>query len=710
MMHPRVILTRKTYILIAIMSLVLVTALLFDYYAYNKEREDISIDIGQKINREVATNLDSILDIIGQVTHRLADQVKAHEYTPDQLIELIVTESQDFDMILGITVAYQPFQFNDSIPLFALYFDKRQGSIIDIAEVYDYTDSTLNTAIWYTNVVAQGKPIWSEPYFAQGAQMIVSDYGVPIYKNVNGEDKVIGTVTLTLALETLSFLMKSLTEGTAGYAMLFSPTGVVISHPNSKNILSMTLDDFGRANNILAETQKVLNESEGHIEYLSRYTNTESYFFYNTLESSGWKVIVVLAINDLLGHPFEQGNKIVNICLAISFLVMIWLAVLIRINENTTNKLWVLSRIFSILSVFNIAVIWYLNVNLGYSDNRNDSIVILSETELYRYVLTENQRLMQMGYDPYFTISTGIFVEGMEFKDSYNVSVRGKIWQKWPIGLDEEFPPDFQFIQQSPFWGTTKTLVSVKRNDELYQNLYLWDFKTTLRLPLRYLKYPFDSRDVNIEIAYPDLQSNIMLIPDLDGYKVLNPSAFPGIKKSIYFPQSTMTSTYFSFELIDFQTQFGNEAYKGDDEYPIMEFNIQLKRRFLNAFVTNIIPILVVASMIFLIFYSNSKRKDENTGVSMMGVVQSCAGFFFVLLIAHIDLRKRIASPDITYLETFYFTMYVMIGLLAINIVAFTKAKDSKFLHYQDNLLVKLAYWPLLLGSWLTITLMRFYN
>ena len=36
-------------------------------------------------------------------------------------------------------------------------------------------------------------------------------------------------------------------------------------------------------------------------------------------------------------------------------------------------------------------------------------------------------------------------------------------------------------------------------------------------MPFDYSKYPFDVRDVKIEIMYPDVDSGILLVPDVDG-------------------------------------------------------------------------------------------------------------------------------------------------------------------------------------------------
>ncbi|MBU2916003.1 PDC sensor domain-containing protein [Reichenbachiella agariperforans] len=705
-----IVFQRSTYIMVAVFSLILVTWLLTDLYFYTQEREKESVKIGFESNEQITHSLDSVLRQVAEVTHGIKGLLETYDLTKDQLVEVIEGESRAFEFILGITVAYEPYQFSDSIPLYAPYYDKRQNTLIDIADVYDYTDSTLSTAQWYTKVVELDSGLWSEPYFAQGAQQIVSDFGVPMYGVRDGEQVIVGTVTLTIALESLNKALNSISIGNTGYSFLASTKGTIIAHPTPKYILNVSLQDMGEVFDIPKLSPTILEQDSGYLEYKSLYTETDSYLFFETLPTSGWKCMVVFATNDLLGSPVKLGNKIVNISLAGSFLVLMWLAVFIRISRSSNQKFWIISTITSVLILINIAVVWYLNIKMGYAADDNSSVKIMNQTELFRYVLDENTRMMQLGYDPYMTISTGIFVEEIAIRDSYSLSVKGRVWQKWPIGLDEEFEPDFAFVQESPIWGTRKELISKTTNEETGENYYLWQFSATIKLALKYSKYPFDSRDINIELAYPDFQSKIWLTPDLEGYKVLNPSAFPGINRDIYFPKAVLESTFFSFERLNYQTSFGNPVFKGDDEYPVMEFNVSLKRRFLNAFVINIIPIFVVASMIFLIFYSNSKRKDSNTGVSMMGVVQSCAGFFFVLLVAHIDLRRRLSTPEISYMETFYFTMYIMIGLLAVNVVAFAKAKDTNLLAYEDNLIVKLAYWPLLLGSWLVITLATFYN
>ncbi len=71
-----------------------------------------------------------------------------------------------------------------------------------------------------------------------------------------------------------------------------------------------------------------------------------------------------------------------------------------------------------------------------------------------------------------------------------------------------------------------------------------------------------------------------------------------------------------------------------------------------------------------------------------MGVVQGMVGLFFSLLFAHITIRNRIASPHITYMETFYFAVYIIIIMLIVDVVMFSKNRKLKIIQYKDSLII----------------------
>lgn len=92
-----------------------------------------------------------------------------------------------------------------------------------------------------------------------------------------------------------------------------------------------------------------------------------------------------------------------------------------------------------------------------------------------------------------------------------------------------------------------------------------------------------------------------------------------------------------------------------------------------------------------------------------MGVVQGMAALFFSMLLANITIRSRIPAPHITYLETFYVIIYMMILMLIVISVVYIRGKDIKWIHYKENVIVKVIYWPVLYGMIYIVTFTRFY-
>ena len=196
-------------------------------------------------------------------------------------------------------------------------------------------------------------------------------------------------------------------------------------------------------------------------------------------------------------------------------------------------------------------------------------------------------------------------------------------------------------------------------------------------------------------------------MPDIDSYDVLNPSAKPGLNPAISVPSSEEISSFFTFRNMLYRTSFGNSTPVKN--HPGLSFNIAVKRVFLSPFIANIIPILIVALILFIVLYVSSRRANERTGLTTMNVVQVSAGFLFILLLAHVNERNRIGTPEIAYIELFYFSMYVLVSLQAIALALLLNGSNWRVFRYRDNLALKLLYWPVLVATWLGLTLWRFY-
>jgi len=673
--------------------------LVADLATYSHDREQASIELGKQAGHRVAETLDSILFGITRRAAEYSTEVAAIR-SEDKLLASIRTESLELPILLGVTVAFEPGRFLGK-ERYAPFFNKSRNEFQFVEDSYDYTSDELETAKWYTGVVRSGEASWSDPYYAQAAQAMVVDYGVPLF---DADGEIMGMVDYTLSLSDFTRVVDSLSVGESGYGFTYDANGAILSHPDPANLMQNVFQlRHGKTEAILG---KLKNASEGVVEYQSTYTYKYSWFFFRELASTGWKSVLVFAEDDLLGASDQGRRKIIHVCIGASMFLIIFVAFLIRIDRNDPKKLWWMVSAVSLIIVANIVAIWYLNLTTDFSLLRSDQERIVNKTILNKYVNRYDQDLFKLAQANYHKVPTGIFIESFELT-AFEASLIGKLWMKYPKPLYDTAPPAFYFPDTSAIEsrGLVSEMISKVDHDDYV--LVTWKFRVTLEQDFSYQQFPFEQNDVQVRILYPDLSKHVLLIPDLDSYYVLNPSARPGLNSAISVPSSETVSSYFTFENIEYQTTFGNTTPIAD--YPALQFSVVVKRIFLNPFIANIIPILIVALIMFIVLYVSSRNVDEKAGVTTMNVIQSSAGFLFILLLAHVNERNRIVTPEIAYIELFYFSMYVLISLQTIALAMLFRGSRWKIFEYHDNLSLKLLFWPVLLGTWYGVTLLRFY-
>lgn len=690
---------RTLFALVVVGAFILTAYLVNDYHHYKSEREAQSLRHGEEAGLKVATQLDAVLQGIAERAELYATSVSGI-LQPEALLSSIRKESELNPLVLGVTVAFEPGQFAGK-ERYAPFYNKAKGEFQFVEETYDYTDSSLSTAQWYTDVVSAGKSRWSEPYYAEAAQAMVVDYGVPL---LNEQGEVIGIVDYTLTLSDFARIVDSLSVGEAGYGFVYSAEGLILSHPNPELLLDsvLVLRD-GKDEDTLA---KLRDGSDGVVAYNSTYTYKYSWFFFRVLPSTGWKSVLVFAEDDLLGASDEGRRKIIHIGLGIGvLLISLMLLPFYRADDKARNLWWLVAGI-SMVVISNIVLIWYLNLTTDFSQLRNQQERIVNDSILQRYVEKYDEELYRLTQQRYHKVPTGVFIESYELT-SFEASLIGKLWMKYPKDLYQKAPPAFYFPDVSALEtrGLSSEIISQVEHEDYV--LVTWKFRVTLEQDFTYQQFPFEQNDIEFVMLYPDYSKNILFVPDLESYDILDPSTKPGLRQDIKAPSSEAISSYFSFKEVDYKTTFGNA--NAVQHYPALTFDIGVKRVYLSPFIANIIPIVIVALIMFIVLYISSSKNDERAGMTTMNVVQSAAGFLFILVLAHVNERNRIETPEIAYIELFYFSMYVFITLELIALAMLFRGVQWRLFTYQDNLVLKLLFWPVLLVIWLGVTLLRFY-
>ncbi|NNE17178.1 MAG: hypothetical protein HKN10_01755 [Myxococcales bacterium] len=673
-----------------------------DLREFKESRQARSLEVGQRAGIRVAEALDETLSEVSERATEYSKVVARIDSEPE-LLESIKKESFRFPLVMGVTVAFEPGAFAGK-ERYSPFFNKARDEFQFIEQAYDYTSRELETAKWYTAVVESGKARWSEPYFAKAAETMVVDYGVPV---VDDEGRTIGIVDYAISLSDFTRIVDALSVGEAGYGFTYDETGAILSHPNPIYLLQNVFQLRDGKNEAIVNSLR--EDAEGVVAYNSTYTYKHSWFFFRELKSTGWKSVLVFAEDDLLGASDEGRRKIIQIGIGIGLLLIALLALLALVqgvDGFNRKELWRLATLTSLVLLGNIVLIWYLNVTTDFSRFDHDVERIVNDTILDNYVEQSDAELYKLVNARYSKVPTGIFIESYELS-SFEASIIGKLWMKYPKDLYETAPPGFYLPDVSAL--ETRGLVQTKLADVEYDDYVLvtWRFRVTLEEDFSYRQYPFEQNDVALRILYPDFSKNVLLVPDLQSYDILNPSVRPGLNPDVSVPSSETIASFFTLSNAEFKTTFGNRRLV--KSYPMLTFHMVFKRNYLNPFVANIIPILIVVMMMFVVLYISSRKQDGRAGLTTMNVIQSSAGFLFILILAHVNERARIETPEIAYIELFYFSMYLYITVQTLALAAMFRGVDWKLFEWEDNLILKLSFWPLLLAIWFAFTLARFY-
>ena len=232
-----------------------------------------------------------------------------------------------------------------------------------------------------------------------------------------------------------------------------------------------------------------------------------------------------------------------------------------------------------------------------------------------------------------------------------------------------------------------------------------WYFEATLRQDLDFSNYPFDYKDIKIRLLHQDfnrreLNRQVILVPDLGGYQVINPRTRPGVDKNIVLGNWNLSDSFFEYRFKSYDTNFGIKTNVFKTNFPELHFTIVLQRDFIGPFISRIGPLFVVVILIFaMLLIANEEKASE--------VLAACAGFVFIVILDQIAVREQIVTKGILYFEYFYFVIYVMLLYVAVSSIRIAK---NKFVEGRDeNLASSVAYWPVLSLVMFGLTFWVFY-
>jgi len=306
-------------------------------------------------------------------------------------------------------------------------------------------------------------------------------------------------------------------------------------------------------------------------------------------------------------------------------------------------------------------------------------------------------------------IPVGVFIDSLEFKGPNDVYVSGYVWQEFSAELIVKYRAGVVFpnsvgstIMKESYRSTIDNVTVVG-----------WYFEANLRQPFSYEDYPIDHKTVWIKLLPKDFNSNVILVPSLKSYDSTSKDSTFGLSQDIVLTGWDINESFFDYMALNFDTDFGLHDNHPRTNLPELTFNIVIERDFLSAFMINITLLLVSIALLYslIIMMTSDKHLRSKFSASVSSAIGSCAGIFFVVLVAHINIREKFPGSGIVYIEYFYLLSYIFILATALAIYSFNSKIEmiTKGLFANDAFLLKVGFWPLYSFCICLITWSHFY-
>ena len=405
-------------------------------------------------------------------------------------------------------------------------------------------------------------------------------------------------------------------------------------------------------------------------------------------------------------EPATTGPELVAILLALLGCVLATSVLVFRPARGEVRRLRRTAATWSVALLLTLVAVGHL-INLAAPDGVEVGTPLLSQAAVDAYLAAHLPDVSAQRAVTY-RIPTGVLVQSFEFLNANNVQVAGYVWQKYPASLPADVSRGFVLPE---------AVADAYSAEEVYRfaadgaEVIGWYFDASLRQSFDYHRYPFDRQDVWLRLWHRDFDRDVVLVPDLASYRDLDPTTLPGLEEQFVYGGWQPEYAAFSYATNDYNTTLGFPPGEAAGTYPELYFNLGIKRAFLGPFFDHVVFAIVAALLLFAILALTTTGEEtrQRFGVSTFGVLGSCSGLLFAVVLKHNQIRTVVSPRQITYLETLPFVLYLFILLVSLNAILLASPWHLKLVEYKDNILPVLLYWPLLLSLLLVVTLFTFY-
>ena len=648
--------------------------------------------------QRAARVIEADLSRMPGIVRAIADDFSSGRTPKARLVERLKQAIDTAPQLIGLGAAFSAYQYDPGLRLYAPYY-RRVGEnteLIDLDARYDYTQGDRD---WFRRPFTDG-PSWSEPALTDASSVPVVEFSVP-FTDGPSSTTPIGVIHGTISLSAVDELIRSLDLGEFGYGFLVSNKNFVISHPFGTEQADRIGIDAGpaRRDAVRGMFNTLHTGKAAVIEHVvDPVTGEPSWVFSEPVPATGWTVGVVFFKEETAGGRLFRRPQMRATLAALAFATTLLLMAFVRRYDGSLPMLWQGVLATTVLFVIGIGCLW----REGYASTlpRTQEQTIFANTTSVRQfrLVTTKTSLTTRGTLPYF-VPTGVYIQTLDVASPTNVLVTGYVWQRYAKNIPASIARAFTLPD-----AADSTIKESFRRSEGDADTIGWTIKATIRQSFDFAKYPLDQQTFQLRVWHADIEKGVILLPDLDAYRIFHPLARPGIEKNLILPGWNVERTQFTNDMTARSTSFG-AAGSNSDTANELSFNIVLNRKILEPVFSSLLPLTVASFMVFSLLL----LVRESTRGNVVQILSAFSGLFFVGILSELDLRRRLASSSISYIEYFYFVLYGAIVCVAL--VNLTNAYPGYFprIEHREHLWPKLLYWPAILTALLVLTVLVFY-
>lgn len=672
------------------------------YFAYNVINETQNLKLQSQItlqkklqeeSKDITSNINTINNTVKELTHTLVtDKSKELFASIQTLFKTLKIE--------GAGVALMP-QHNHPVVGTHFTFDGTALHSKDITQFY-----TLESTNWFMAAQRAQDGLWLDPYFEAVINKIVIRFIVPIFRidSTTKTNSFVGALYVDLDKKEVNSALNLMALGNYSQAFIIDTKKSIISSPFGDSV--QTFDDIAHMpgkSELRIHGDEIITRHKGIKEFNDPLAKKDFWVIYEYVPSAEWIIVALTADTNPLTYPHIR-RTLIHALVALSLFVIFLSISFVSFNNWTSKSWWISNIIISISLITLVYEILYLHHN--YSDILQDlsrdqrASIISNEAELERFKQLNDYENGQSNRPPAIYVPTGILLSFIDINSENQVVLEGFVWQKYNKSIPIE--KAISLLNVKSF--STEKAYELEQNQDV---IIGWHFKALALNWFDFIQYPFDKQLLKLNFFHPQIEKNIILTPDFASYELF--SYHPALKSNVQINSWQFKDTFFYYYQPPMKTNFG--LNKNDIMYssPDFYFALSISREIISALVMAILPLAIIAIIIFFALLQTSGIKRKLSSIA--SILPQLSAIFFAGIIAHQSIRRAITNANtVIFIEYYYFLIYALLLMVSINAVLYLSTTKKEGLFFtRENLIIQLLYWPTLFLFSVGITLYSFY-